>query len=102
MSIIEDQLTKQKAAAYDAARMQSMLANAKAQGANEGLAALAAEQAYINANRQQQFVNGANMQQGGRGMYEDAIDNAPVASATDRWLEEMRQRKAGLAAQGVQ
>ena len=59
--------------AEEAAKMQKVADLAKQQGANEtvqGLARLAAEQAYVNANQPQgQVTTPVQMEQGGRGFY---------------------------------
>ena len=82
--------------AEEAARMQKVADVAKQQGANEtvqGLARLAAEQAYVDANQPQgQATTPVQMEQGGRGFY--APEQGSTVTPTDAWSMEMRARKA--------
>lgn len=82
--------------AEEAAKMQKVADLAKQQGAHEtvqGLARLAAEQAYVNANQPQgQVTTPVQMEQGGRGFY--APEQGSTVTPTDAWLMEMRARKA--------
>ena len=82
--------------AEEAAKMQKVADLAKQQGANEtvqGLARLAAEQAYVDANQPQgQVTTPVQMEQGGRGFY--VPEQRSTVTPTDAWLMEMRARKA--------
>lgn len=82
--------------AEEAAKMQQVATAAKQQGASEyaqGLAKIAAEQAYMNANTQPgQVTTPVQMEQGGRAFYTPA--QGTTVTPTDAWLAEMRARKA--------
>lgn len=87
--------------AEEAAKMSQVAEQAKSQGASEyerGLAALAAEQAFMDANQPQ--VVGRGMEQGGRAFTQGST--APMTNGTQDWLDGLRARKAGLAGMGVQ